>query len=516
MRNVKRSFAMLTIIAIVCKVIGFFREVLLANYFGTGIVVDTFVMAESLPGIFLGWASAFAIAFTPIYLNIKAKKGVKEANTYFNTINSLVFSLSTLLVIIGILFARQIIDISAPGFGKREKELTYVFYIISTISYIYYAFIPLFTNYLNCSGEFVKGSIPTLLLSSTQVIFVWVAFRTNNSTFLAIGVSAALLFQLILLIVFSKNGNYQPKIEFKITDEIKSTLIMIGPLFITSVITQINVLVDKVFASILANGSISALSYGMTLTVFIYSLITTAYYSMIYPMLSESIANENENRTTEITRLSIKFLMIVMFPITLFGILLSSWGTTIIYMRGNFNTNSVQMTSIAFSCYLVGIFGMGLRETVNSLYRSYNKAWIPLFLGICVIVTNVVFNSLLVRPLGYAGLAIATSISNLIIVPVEFYLIKNKLKDFNVRSTISTACKIIIVTCISGLAIYICSYMLATYFISANLIMKIFLFAFVLFTGYLIFFVLLLQMKVLKISDIYLLKHKQVIDNRSV
>ena len=53
--NLYRAFATVGGLTMVSRVLGFFRDILLAAVFGTGLVADAFVVAFRFPNLFRRW-----------------------------------------------------------------------------------------------------------------------------------------------------------------------------------------------------------------------------------------------------------------------------------------------------------------------------------------------------------------------------------------------------------------------------------------------------------------------------
>ena len=57
--KIKKSAIAITGITLLCKLIGFFKNILLAKYWGTGAVVDAYVMVFAVGNIVFGWIGGF-------------------------------------------------------------------------------------------------------------------------------------------------------------------------------------------------------------------------------------------------------------------------------------------------------------------------------------------------------------------------------------------------------------------------------------------------------------------------
>ena len=85
-------------IIVFSKLLGMFRDVVLANYFGTSNVSDAYLIASSVPTLlfyFIG--HALSTSFLPMYNKIKQEKGESAANRYTNNLMTISLLISTLI-----------------------------------------------------------------------------------------------------------------------------------------------------------------------------------------------------------------------------------------------------------------------------------------------------------------------------------------------------------------------------------------------------------------------------------
>lgn len=109
----------------VSRILGYIRDMLVAHLFGAGLAADAFYAAYRIPNLLrrlLGEGSLSA-SFIPVlseYLNTKTKEETQELINVVFTILSLVL---TALMVLGIIFAPQIVHIIAYGFTSNPEKL---------------------------------------------------------------------------------------------------------------------------------------------------------------------------------------------------------------------------------------------------------------------------------------------------------------------------------------------------------------------------------------------------------
>lgn len=454
MNNFKSTAIVITIITIMCKCFGFIREMTIAYFFGTSYVVDAFLMATAIPAIFFGWLGAIVIAYTPKYTEVKHNNGLEESITYSNNIVSFMQVLSALCIIVTLLFPNFFIKIAASGFSGKTYELTYNFLMISIFS-IFFQFVSrIFISFLDCSGKFFKSNVSNLLVSSTQFIVIMIAGIIRNIDLLIYAVVLAAIAQFVLLAIFAKQEGFKYKPTLKFDEHLKSTMTFVIPIFISSMIMQINTFVDKSFASKLVEGSIAALNYADKIKVFLVSIFSIAIVTIIYPVLSKAVSEKRMDDLKRIVAKAINMILILFMPITAGALLLAKPAMTVIYMRGQFDATSLNMTVIAFIMYGIGIMFIALRDVITRVFYSLQDTKSTLIVGAIAVSLNIVLNFLLVGPMGHAGLALSTSIAAIVSIPLFLFFLRKKIGSLGLTKSAKILMKASVSTLLMAVVVY--------------------------------------------------------------
>lgn len=460
MNNFKSTAIAITVITIICKCFGFVREMAIAYFFGTSNIVDAFLMASAIPGIFFGWLGAIIIAYTPKFTEIKYRLGLGESQKYSNNIITFVVVLSGLCVLVTLLFGKKFIEIAAPGFTGYTFELTYYFLLIGIYAIFFKYISTILISFLDCNGKFLKSKISTLVVSSSQIIVILIAGLMKNANILIYSIIVSSVIQFLVLTIFAKQENFSYRPTLKFDDNLKSTMTFVIPIFISSMIMQINTFVDKSFASSLAEGSIAALNYADKIKVFLVSIFSIAIVTIIYPVLSKAVSEKRMDDLKRIVAKAINMIVILFMPITAGALLLARPAMTVIYMRGQFDENSLNMTIIAFTMYAIGIMFIALRDVITRVFYSLQDTKSTLVVGAIAVSFNIVLNFLLVGPMGHAGLALSTSISAICSIPLFLFFLKRKIGSLG----LTKSAKILIKAMISTVAMAIAVYFINRYF----------------------------------------------------
>lgn len=426
MRTAAKTAALMAILTLGTKVLGFLREVFLAGYFGTSYIVDAYVMASAIPGIlFASIFTSVGVSYMPIFSRIVEEKGIAEGERFTKEAMTLASLIAVIASALGIVFAEPIVSIFARGFIGETSQLT-VFYLRITFSYVVFtASTGLLESYLQYKGTFLKPVLAGYLQSGFVLAAIIVSAYYGHY-YLAYGLLIGSIVRLAALAFFAKQKGFRYRPTRRIGKAARDIVILALPVFIGSTVNQINSFVDKMLASGLEEGSVSALNYGYLLINMITALTITVIVTIIYPKLTKSqAAGENEIFTESITK-GMNIILIISLPCSLGAMLYSNPVVQLVYERGAFDGASTELTAGAFFYYAIGLTFVAFNALQVKAYYAMEDMKTPVICGIIGAAVNISLNLLLVGPMAHRGLALATSIAAIVNALLLYYLMRRK------------------------------------------------------------------------------------------
>ena len=232
---------------------------------------------------------------------------------------------------------------------------------------------------------------------------------------------------------------------------VKIRTLMIPALFGVSV-SQINLLFDTFIASFLMTGSISWLYYSDRLLEFPLGLFGIAIATVILPALSRNHVNAEGDGFGNTMDWGIKAILLLGLPAMMGLIVLAQPMLMVLFMRGAFTINDVQMASYSLMAYGSGLLSFMLIKVLAPGYYSRQDTKTPVRYGIIAMITNMGFNLIFAIPFGYVGLAIATSMSALLNATLLYrglhkagvYRITKPTMVFFLKAVVSTALMVVV------------------------------------------------------------------------
>jgi putative peptidoglycan lipid II flippase len=410
MRNLAQTAVLMAMLTLCSKLLGFIREMIMANYYGTSYVVDAYVMSTALPGILFGGIFvSIATAYIPIYSKITENQGEKEGNKFTSEIINFMLLVSICASIIGIFFSDQLVSIFAGGFSGETAKLTSYFVKVTFAYTLFSSTAGVIDAYLQYKGVFMSQIIAGFA-QNIMVIAVIIISAYSSFYYLAFGMLLGVAFRLLIVSIISRKKEFKYSITFTFNNAARNIAILAVPVFIGSSMQQVSTFVDKTLASGLPEGSVSALNYAMLLILLITNLTTGIFTTIVYPKLAQANSLEDYIKLNDIVSKGMTLILMISIPCTLGAILYSKQIVQIVYERGAFDAGATALTSSAFIFYAIGLTFMAVNDLLTKVYYSMHNMKLPMiFAGISVII-DIVLNLILVRYMAHNGLALATSI----------------------------------------------------------------------------------------------------------
>lgn len=413
-------------LSIVSKGIGFIRELVLANYYGAGIITDAYVMASQIPGTLLASVmTACGTAYMPIFSEKYEKEGEDSANLFTSRIINFLLIVNLAAIILGMIFASPLVNFFAPGYSIEAKTLTVYYLRVAFWLLIGNLFISILDPFLQYKGSFLI-QIAIGLLQSTSAIATIVIGAYTSHYFLIWGVVFGYTIRGILLIIEAKKNNFRFTADFHLNIAVKETLALALPVFIGGGVNQINTFIDRMIASGLGSGSVSALNYGNLIIGVICALSTTVIITIIFPKLNNAFALKQYDRIGSLTESAINLFALICIPFTFGAMAFASPVIQVVYERGAFSADATGLTATTFFYYSIGIMFISLNGLLTKVYFSMHETKTTVFCSVIAVVVNICLNVLLSRIMGIGGLALATSVAQFVNAMLLYYTFKHK------------------------------------------------------------------------------------------
>ncbi len=409
--------------------LGFVREMILANYFGAGMVADSYVMGISIPTTLLAAVlSAMGTAYMPILAEKFERQGEAEANLVTSRLINLSFIIVAVIYVISLIFSRQLVQLFAPGYAGEKHSLTVYYMRWAFMTLFFTAGITFCDSYLKYKGSFARQKFVAVIQNVCTIAAI-IAAAKHDIRFMIIGfvIGSALNFFGQAGLAVKKGLKYTP--DLHLSSAARDVLKLALPILIGGSFSELNTFIDKMLASNLAEGSVAALNYSGKLITLILTLSVGIFSTIIYPKLNQAFVREDIKRVEDLTERGINLLAVITVPFAAGAMLYSTQITRIVYERGAFEGTATALVAAAFLFYAIRIPFYGVSELLNRTFYAMHDTKTAVCCSLAAIAVNISLNLLLVGPMGVAGLALATSAAELVGMAARYMVFSRKYRN---------------------------------------------------------------------------------------
>ncbi len=440
-----KSGIIVSAMTLISRVLGLVRDVVIANIMGAGASADVFFFANKIPNFLrrLFAEGAFAQAFVPVLSEYHTKDQEHTTNETRKLIAQVSGTLGvviTLVTLFGMIASPLFVALFGFGWfldwlndGPASEKFDLASLLLKiTFPYLWFvSFTALSGAILNTYGRFaVSAFTPVLLNVGVIACAIYLAPVMDNPAFaLAWGVflGGFIQFAFQLPFLYRAGALVKPTWAWKSPGVTKIRKLIIPALFGVSV-TQINLLLDTIIASMLITGSISWLYYADRLLEFPLGLFGIGIATVILPSLAKLHTKKDTQEFSDTIDWGIRIVSLFGWPALAGLMILAQPIIMVLFMRGEFTEYEVLQVSYALYAYLAGLLSFMFIKILAPGYYARQDTKTPVKIAIKAMVANMAFNLMLAPFFGYVGLAIATTLS----ATLNAYMLYHGLKAANV------------------------------------------------------------------------------------
>ena len=417
-RKLVRSAGVMSIITLASRVLGYVRDNLLAQMLGASRTADAFIIAFRIPNLFrrLVGEGAFTAAFVPTlsdYMKPEKKKELWHfAAATFWTMACVLMVITAL----GVIFSPSIVRLLAYGFVEIEEKWNLTV-SLNRLMFPYLVFIglaALVQGILNVHGSFAVPAVTPVLLNISIIVgaLALSPFVSDPAYAFAWGVLAGgtlqLLFQIPFVMKFGMRfplvlGFHHPGVR------------QIGRLMLPGLfgmgITQITLLIDSLFASMLKEGSVSALYYSGRVNELALGSFAIAVSTVILPTLSRQAAAGLIDDMRRTLLYGLRVVAFITVPASVGLILLREPIIATLFEHGKFSAADTLYTANALLFYAAGLFPFGAVKILAPAFYSQKDTRTPAMLAAWTLGAHLIFCATLSYLMAQGGIALADSLS---------------------------------------------------------------------------------------------------------
>jgi putative peptidoglycan lipid II flippase len=403
---------------LISRLLGFGRDMLIAALIGTGPIADAFFVALKLPNLFrrLFGEGAFNAAFIPAFSGLLHTEGHAAAKQFAQEAFAVMAFWLGILTILGEIFMPELMVVLAPGFAEDPDKFALAV-SLSRITFPYLVLIclaALVAGVLNGLEKFTAASASYVLFNIVSIAcMLWMTpYVPTVGHALSWGITFSGVAQLSLLMMTVRRGGMALKIPRpRMTPQMRLLMRRMAPGLVGAGVTQLNLTVDVIIASLLPPGTVSVLYFADRVQQLPLGVIGTAVGTALLPLLSRQVrAGEAASAIGTLNR-AIEYGLFLTLPAALALIICANPIMLVLFGRGAFTLQSVLLSSQSLAAYALGLPAFVLVKVFAPAFFARGDTSMPVKIGVSSVGLNLALNLAFMVPLAHIGPALATSIA---------------------------------------------------------------------------------------------------------
>ena len=462
-KNVTAAAVIVLMMNLVTKLLGFVREVVVAQAFGATMFTDAYVVAYTLPYStqqIIG--SAIVSVTVPLLTKYIVEQKDREANDAANYFINSTALLMTAIALIGIMAAPLLVKITAPNLNEATAVLAVRMTRVMFPTIILFCLGMVLTGILNAHRRFAAAAFAPAFSSIIIILFVVFSGNTLGIWGLAIGTVVSFVGFLLIQVPSSVAVGYRyyPCLPHH-NEEIRTALVSLLPIILGMSVNQIYYILNRFFASGLAEGSISSLNYGAKLAQLPSGIFVAAIAVAIYPLLSEYAIRDDLKSFEKSLEKGLGIIMLLAVPAAVGLMVLRVPIVRLLFEHGAFTADDTLMTASSLLFYAVGLIAYSLIMVLLRVFFAFRDVKVPVIAGLGGILTNIFVSVVTVGVMGHKGLALATTAASIVNMLIFFFYIRKHLPEMEFRPFLCSCGKIVTASLIMGAAVALIGRLLA-------------------------------------------------------
>lgn len=393
-------------------VLGFFREVVNAQQYGTRWEMDTFLAAAVIPTILFGvFNGALVGALVPTFSDYLSRHDEDGAWSLASTIVNLLAIILTVCAVLGWLGAPYYVPLIAHGFPAPQMGVAVHMTQCLMPSIIAVSLSGVFSAMLNAYHRFRSAALVGIVLNVITIACVLTLNKNLGIFALVYGTALGLIAQMLVqLPAFLSIGKYRPIIDLH-HPGLARMWMLLGPIIIGGAAGQISLFFDRFFASTLPPGYMSGMNYATKLVNFPQQIFAAAIATVIFPLLAAQFARDNRRGLARSIVTGLKLVNLITIPSVCALVVLAYPMVQTLFERGTFGAQATAVTADLLPYSAAGLIALAANVVLTRCCFACKETGWPVAISVITVLVNIVLSMTWLPTLGARGLLLANSLS---------------------------------------------------------------------------------------------------------
>jgi len=458
-----------SIAGVMSRVLGLFRDRILASSFGAGDVLDTYYAAFRVPDLIYNFliVGALSAAFIPVFTGLVTRKNKEKSWDLASGLITLQVVAIVIISLIFFIFAPYLMKLITPGFSPEKIDSTANMTRIMFLSPLFLGISAIFGGILTSYKRFLIYSIAPIFYNIGIIIGAVFFVKFLGISGLAWGVvlGAFMHFMLQYGAVKFVGFSYQPRRLSEIIKDvnIRKVIKLMIPRSMAMGVSQINLLVVTIFASMMASGSLAVFNFANNLQSVPLGIFGISFSIAAFPKLSSLAAEENMDKFNYVFNRTFKRILFFVIPASVIIFSLRAEIVRAVLGSGKFDWEDTTATLWVLGFLSMSLFAQSTIPLLTRCFYALENTKTPFYAALISESVNILMIVLLIERYQVKGLAIAFSLASIFNMGVLYFLLDKKFKDVKKQKILKPVVKILVASAFAALLIYLTRHTLANF-----------------------------------------------------
>ncbi|MCW2926621.1 MAG: integral rane protein MviN [Thermoleophilia bacterium] len=441
------------------RVAGLLREMATSYVFGASSTYSAFVIANQIPNLLRSLVadSALSAAFVPVFTELDERGERDRAWRVASAVCGVIIAVLGPLTVLAMVLAPAIVTpFLDENFSQPDIDLTISLARVLMPIVLVLALSGVVVGIQNTYGRFGAAALApvawnAVILIGLAVAAIW--FPEDDQIWIyAIGMVVGTVVQALLPAPWLRGLGGRLRLRASWRDpKVREVFILMLPITLSLGLINVQQFISALLAAkVDANvgGLLGGLDAGAGPAILdkafrIYMLpqgiFSVAVTTVVFPLLSRMSARGDRRGFAEAVDLGLRQILMLLVPSSVFLGAFCVPVTRLLYERGEFDAAQTEAVAYALAAFAIGLTFNGLTLLLIRSLFSLKLTWLPTWVSIATLAVNLVVALLSYQAWGVLGIAMATSIANVVGVVLLYGLLAARTDPLGTRRTLGVA-----------------------------------------------------------------------------
>lgn len=459
------SAAVIGVATMTSRVLGLGRNLVFASLFGASSAMDAFFVAFRIPNLMrdLFAEGAMSAAFVPTFTRRLTTEGRAAAWRLGTQLINALIVITGVLVLAAIIFAEPLTRLFARDFAEVPGKLE----LTVRLTRVMLPFLTLVAVAAACMGMlnslrrfFIPALSPAMfnisvILSGLLLVPLMPHAGFERIMAIACGVVLGGIGQIAIQYWMLHREGFRYRFTLDPTDRgLREVLRLMGPATIAGAALQVNLVVTTILATSQGTGAVSWLTYAFQVMYLPIGVLGVSIATAAIPVLSRHAALGELHQMRRTISHSLRLMLMLLVPATVGLVVLAVPIVRLLFERRAFTPADTQATALALACYAPGMVGYSVVRLAVPSFYALGTSLTPALVSAGTVGLNIVLNLVLVRVMGYQGLALGNAIAALSNAALLLALLRRRLDGLEGASIADSFARITVAAAVMGVAVW--------------------------------------------------------------